>query len=148
MTDSNTTQSNTLQFLQSTHKLSQLFSLFLQSKGQQGQPYEPNVIRFTYNELNFAFITDPQDPFYFRIILLNIYDFDNNTDMYNIINQLNTRYKVGKCFISAAGKICLAFEQFIYTPADSNYFFERALIILKDMAVNFQNLITSNQQDD
>jgi|GEM_PF-2989770 len=149
MDNNRLSQGNMLQFIQATRNdLKNSFLSFLQARSIDNQLNDEDNIRFKYNGLDFVFITYTHDPFYFRIILLNLYKFDNNIHLYQVINQMNVRYKVGKCFISSASKVCCSFEQFIYSTSDSNYFFERALIILKDMATDFQNLITNNHQDD
>ncbi len=111
----------------------QSFKQFLANKGISITEEEQRIT-FVQNDLYFLFVHEKSDPFYFRLILPNIYKIENNKDKYEkFINDLNKRVKVAKTSISDDNMIWSAVEQFVYSMENVEQLFERSVALLEIM---------------
>ena len=111
----------------------QSFKRFLINKGIEPTG-EDEYISFVHNNLYFLFVHEKSDPYYFRLILPNIYKIESNKDRYeDFINKLNKSVKVAKTSITDDNMIWSAVEQFVYSMENVEQLFERSVALLEIM---------------
>lgn len=77
------------------------FQSYLSSRNVRFDIRSNTVISFENNSYNYMFVFDESDPFYFRLILPNVFNVTeaNKQDMYETINRMNTEIKAAKATI-------------------------------------------------
>lgn len=115
------------------------FKNFLSAKGIIPTCSE-NLLQFTYKKLNFALLTQASDPFYFTLILPNIYTItlENEQQTRTIMAELTATYKVAK-FFAVNESVWLSAEQFVYSRENINALYDRLLSVLQDAYTEFNN---------
>ena len=115
------------------------FKQYLGTKGLTPTTEEEEQITFLLDGLYYLFVYEISDPYYFRIILPNIFKIENEKSKYDsLVNDLNQRYKVAKATISNDGMVWVATEQFVYSHEGIDLLFERCLAALKGVIEYFR----------
>lgn len=93
---------------------------------------ENDSISFQYNGLQYLFISETSDPYYFRLILPNIGEVNsgNETQMSQVVNQMNLEIKAAKVTISN-NRIWVSIEQFVYSKDNQYELFRRSITVLE-----------------
>ena len=119
-----------------------LFQSYLSSIGVKVKEGNETSISFESNNLQYLFLTDSSDPYYFRLILPNIAIVtDENTSKINqVVNSSNTKFKVAKSFI-IDDKVWVSVEQFVYSRENINELFNRSLNLLETFMSDFRKEI-------
>lgn len=113
------------------------FKEYLQDKRQIDNVKEDdNMLRFTVNNLNYIYLEDVEDPFYFRLLLPNI-GSSSNDKMLEMANTLSLYFKVGKAVV-VNNSIWLSAEQYIVEYTDIDMLFEKYLMILEKMIEKYR----------
>lgn len=117
------------------------FKNFLSSKGIKPTCSE-NLVQFRYKDLNFALVNQDSDPYYFSLILPNIYEFTQAEDLKirETMDVMTRRYKVAKYYIRNEN-VWLAAEQFVYSRDNINALFDRLLGLLEEAYNDFNKKI-------
>lgn len=115
------------------------FKNFLSTKGIIPTCSE-NLLQFSYKNLNFALLTQASDPFYFTLVLPNIYTItsENEQPTRTIMAELTATYKVAK-FFAVNESVWLSAEQFVYSRENINALYDRLLSVLQDAYTEFNN---------
>lgn len=117
------------------------FKNYLIHKGITIQKEGETTISFSNEGLNYIFVFDKNDPFYFRLILPNVLRInDNRNEILDKINDENTKFKVAKSVI-INNNVWISVEQFVYTFEKINNLFERSLIVLRTYINDFREEI-------
>lgn len=117
------------------------FKNYLIHKGITIQKEGETTISFSNEGLNYIFVFDKNDPFYFRLILPNVLCInDNRNEILDKINDENTKFKVAKSVI-INNNVWITVEQFVYTFEKINNLFERSLIVLRTYINDFREEI-------
>ena len=118
------------------------FQSYLSSIGVNVKEVNETSISFESNNLQYLFLTDSSDPYYFRLILPNIAIVtDENTSKINqVVNSSNTKFKVAKSFI-IDDKVWVSVEQFVYSRENINELFNRSLNLLETFMSDFRKEI-------
>lgn len=101
---------------------------------------EETAIMFEKDSLNYVFLYNSTDKYYFRLILPSIAiitETDNKDRHYNIINDVNNLFKAVKVIMFDNGQIWANVEQYVFSYENVNYIFERALKSLKDATIYY-----------
>lgn len=106
---------------------------------------DTDSVTFDYSNLQFLFLTDKDDPNYFRIILPNI--AEENDIIHNvipdIINKYNNNYKVAK-LSQVNQSIWISAEQFVYSYENINDLFSRLITLLTLVIQQFRDEYLNN----
>lgn len=87
-------------------------------------------LQFKYQGLHMFCSVDKNDPLFFRILVPNIYEVENNrAKVMEALNTVTRDIKVVKAFL-VEDRVWLAIEMFIDTTPDIDDFVERCLDIL------------------
>lgn len=117
------------------------FKNYLIHKGITIQKEGETTISFGNEGLNYIFVFDKNDPFYFRLILPNVLRInDNRNEILDKINDENTKFKVAKSVI-INNNVWISVEQFVYSFEKINNLFERSLIVLRTYINDFREEI-------
>lgn len=86
------------------------------------------------------FVFDESDPFYFRLILPNVFNVTeaNKQDMYETINRMNTEIKAAKATI-INNAVWVSIEQFVYSRDKIDELFNRAISVLEAFVNRFRS---------
>jgi len=115
------------------------FKQYLTTKGITPETEVEEQITFLYDRLYYLFVYEKSDPYYFRIILPNIYKIEDEKSKYDsLVNDLNQRYKVAKATISNEGMVWVSTEQFVYSREGIDLLFERCFAALKGVIEYFR----------
>lgn len=108
-----------------------IFQKFLSTLGATFT-VENDSISFEYNGLQYLFISDVSDPYYFRLILPNIgeVNHENEVQMNQVVNQMNLEIKAAKATISN-NRIWVSIEQFVYSKDNQYELFRRSISVLE-----------------
>jgi len=102
---------------------------WLSSEGYKYDVDGDGDIHFKYQGKNFFFTSDGDEQF-FRIIMPNIYDVDNDREkVLEVCNDITANLKVGKAFL-VGDHMWLSIEMFLDSTPEVGDFFERCLEIL------------------
>lgn len=85
------------------------------------------------------FVFDELDPFYFRLILPNVFEVTeaNKQDIYETINRMNTEIKAAKATI-INNAVWVSIEQFVYSRDKIDELFNRAIAVLEAFVNRFR----------
>lgn len=117
-----------------------LFKDYLNSNNISIKGEEEISVFFNYSDLNYLFVFDENDPFYFRLILPNIMSMneDNSEKIYKVINSTNLKFKVVKTTISGNNNIWISIESFVYSKENIDELFKRSMELLKSAILDFR----------
>lgn len=120
---------------------------FLASKGASSINFRDERVTFTLNGLNYLFVYDNSDKYYFRLILPNIYTItDDKPRCVDIINNLNKDFKVAKTFV-IDNRIWVSVEQFAYSNENISFLFERCISLLESVIRQFRDNLKGGSDD-
>lgn len=87
-------------------------------------------------------VNQDSDPYYFSLILPNIYEFTQAEDLKirETMDDMTRRYKVAKYYIRNEN-VWLAAEQFVYSRDNINALFDRLLGLLEEAYNDFNKKI-------
>ena len=87
-------------------------------------------------------VNHDSDPYYFSLILPNIYEFTQAEDLKirETMDDMTRRYKVAKYYIRNEN-VWLAAEQFVYSRDNINALFDRLLGLLEEAYNDFNKKI-------
>ena len=123
---------------------------FLASKGASSIDFKDERVSFTLNGLNYIFVHDNSDKYYFRLILPNIYtitdDKEDKSRCLDIINELNRDFKVAKTFV-IDNRIWVSVEQFAYSNENISLLFERCIYLLERIIRQFRDNLKGGSND-
>lgn len=115
------------------------FKQFLGTKGITPTSEIEEKIEFNLDGLYYLFVYEKSDPYYFRIILPNIFKIERENHEYDsLVNNLNQRYKVAKVTINNDNMVWVATEQFVYSRENIESLFERCFAVLKAVIEYFR----------
>ena len=105
---------------------------YLKDLGCTYESISEEIMHFKYQGRNFVFFTDEDDPYYFQVVLPNIYEVDGDRRLVlEAINTIISEKKALKAYI-IDDKVWLTIEMFIDTTPDINKIFERSIDILNN----------------
>lgn len=120
-------------FVQSIKNVRMLeaFKKYLDSKGIKIQNEFDTTINFERNGLQYIFFSEKSDPYYFRVILPNILKVtpETETDILNLVNTVNLKYKVAKSVIIDNKDVWISVELFVYSMNNIDELFNRVFIL-------------------
>lgn len=103
---------------------------YLKDLGCTYESISEEMMHFKYQGRNFLFVTDEDDPYYFQVVLPNIYEVDGDRRfVLEAIHTIISEKKALKAYI-IDDHVWLAIEMFIYTTPDINNILERCIDIL------------------
>ena len=107
------------------------FKKYLDSKGIKIQNEFDTTINFERNGLQYIFFSEKSDPYYFRVILPNILKVtpETETDILNLVNTVNLKYKVAKSVIIDNKDVWISVELFVYSMNNIDELFNRVFIL-------------------
>ena len=109
---------------------SELVKEWLSDEGYKYEIDEDGDIRFKYQGKTFFCTADKNDSQYFRIILPNLYDVENNrVKVLEAINTVTRDMKVLKAYL-VEDSLWLSIEMFVDSSPEAEDFMERCLNIL------------------
>jgi hypothetical protein len=116
------------------------FQSYLSSRNVRFDIRSNTVISFENNSYNYMFVFDESDPFYFRLILPNVFNVTeaNKQDMYETINRMNTEIKAAKATI-INNAVWVSIEQFVYSRDKIDELFNRAISVLEAFVNRFRS---------
>ncbi len=122
---------NENKYFRSKKSMLDIFQKFLSILGTTFT-VENDSISFQYNGLQYLFISETSDPYYFRLILPNIGEVNsgNETQMSQVVNQMNLEIKAAKATISN-NRIWVSIEQFVYSKDNQYELFRRSITVLE-----------------
>ncbi len=121
-----------------------LFQSYLSSIGVKAKEESDIFISFENNGLQYLFLTDNTDPYYFRLILPNIASIseENRSKITQVVNASNSKFKVAKTII-LEDKVWVSAEQFVYSNDNINDLFNRSLQLLETVIGDFRKELKS-----
>lgn len=129
----------------------QMQSNFIQYLSSKNLPFQNNIeeqISFQFEGLNYIFVYDNSDLNFFRLLLPNIYNINDDRERYNqMINDFNNTYKVVKAIIVSQNQIWLSVEQFVYSNERIELLFERCVMLLRTTIELFQKNINETANE-
>lgn len=103
---------------------------YLKDLGCTYESTSKEVMHFKYQGRNFVFLTDENDPYYFQVVLPNIYEVDGDRRfVLEAIHTIISEKKALKAYI-IDDNVWLAIEMFIDTTPDINNILGRCIDIL------------------
>ena len=103
---------------------------WLRKEGFKCETDADGDLQFKYQGLHMFFSVDKNDPLFFRILVPNIYEVENNrAKVMEALHTITRDIKVVKAFL-VEDRVWLAIEMFIDTTPDIDDFVERCLDIL------------------
>lgn len=125
------------------------FRNYLSSSGIE-YSHNDDVISFSRNNLQYIFICEISDPYYFRLILPNVFDTNSNVDeIYRYINNINLTFKAVKLYITENNSVWISIEQFVYSSENITNLFERSITLLESVFNHFkENLNNIGNEND
>jgi len=104
---------------------------WLSSEGYRYEIDEDGDLHFKYQGKHMFFTTDERDDMYFRILMPNIYEIqDNRAKVLEACNVVSRDLKVVKAFVAENNNMFLAIEMFVDSTPELGDFFERCCDIL------------------
>lgn len=125
------------------------FRNYLSSSGIE-YSFNDDVISFNRNNLQYIFICENSDPYYFRLILPNVFDTNSNVDeIHRYINNINLTFKAVKLYITENNSVWISIEQFVYSSENITNLFERSITLLELVFNHFRENLNSigNEND-
>lgn len=125
------------------------FRNYLSSSGIE-YSLNDDVISFNRNNLQYIFICENSDPYYFRLILPNVLDTNSNVDkIHRYINNINLTFKAVKLYITENNSVWISIEQFVYSSENITNLFERSITLLELVFNHFRENLNSigNEND-
>lgn len=115
------------------------FQSYLSSRNVRFDIRSNTLISFENNSYNYMFVFDELDPFYFRLILPNVFEVTeaNKQDIYETINRMNTEIKAAKATI-INNAVWVSIEQFVYSRDKIDELFNRAIAVLEAFVNRFR----------
>jgi hypothetical protein len=103
---------------------------WLSSEGYRYDVDNDGDIHFKFEGKNMYFIADEDDEMYFRLLMPNVYDVENNrVKVLEACNTITSEYKVVKAFL-VKDSLFLSIEMFVDSTPEVGDFFERCCNIL------------------
>lgn len=123
-----------------------LFKNYLDSNNISIKDEKKITISFEYSNLNYLFVFDESDPFYFRLILPNIMlvQEEQIQEVYHTVNFVNVNYKVAKVAIYD-NNVWISIESFVYSKENIDGLFKRSMELLKTINVDFKEQIKNHK---
>ncbi len=119
----------------------ELVQNFLSAEGYKWDIDDDGDIHFKYEGAHIYYTVDEKDPLYFRLIMPNIYQLENNREkVLEVCNSLCSEYKVLKAYL-VNDRLWLAVELFIDTTPELEDFFPRSMRLLKSARERAAELI-------
>ncbi len=104
---------------------------YLATEGYRYQVDEDGDINFKFEGVSLFYTADDDDPYYFRLIMPNIYQLENNREkVLEAINTVTRDIKVMKAFL-VEDRLWLSLEIFIDSTPELEDFFPRCMNVLK-----------------
>jgi len=112
-------------------KTEDLVKEWLKSQGFRYDVDSDGDIHFKYQTHNYFFTVSETDQSFFRLIMPNLYEVEDNREVVlEACNTISRDIKVVKAFL-VEDRLWLAIEMFIDTTPELDDFFERCLDILE-----------------
>jgi hypothetical protein len=107
-----------------------LIKEWLSSEGYRYEIDDDGDVHFKFQGKNMYFIADSDDEMYFRLLMPNVYDVENNrVKVLEACNTITSEYKVVKAFL-VKDSLFLSIEMFVDSTPEVGDFFERCCNIL------------------
>lgn len=119
------------------HVMLTIFKKYIDSKGFRIQSEDETTISFERNGLQYTFVYEKSDPYYFRVILPNILkvNTENEQEILQLVNTINLKFKVAKSVIVEEKNVWISIESFVYSTNNMDDFFDR-IFILYEVVIN------------
>ncbi len=112
-------------------KTEELVKQYLESEGFRYNIDEDGDIHFKFEGVNLYFTVDADDQSFFRLIMPNIYELENNRQkVLEAISNVNRDLKVLKAFL-VGNNLWLSVELFIDSSPELEDFFPRCMGLMK-----------------
>ena len=108
-----------------------LITAWLYNEGYKHEIDQDGDIHFRFNGKHMFFTVDEKDESYFRLIMPNVYEVeDNRVKVLEACNTINRNYKVLKTYL-VDDRLFLSIEMFVDSTPEIGDFFERCCRILE-----------------
>lgn len=109
-------------------------------KADQSDDRSTNLVLFDKNNLHFIFsYNEVRDPDYFQLSLPYIDDYNgSNAEQVQLVMSLTRKYKTGKALVSSDNHISLTFEQYVFSTANIEKLFDKAVGCLETMISEYR----------
>lgn len=126
------------------HTMLTLFQSYLSSIGVNVKEGNDTTISFENNELQYLFMVDNADPYYFRLLLPNVVSVseENKSKITQLVTASNAKFKVAKAII-LNDNVWISAEQFVYSKDNINDLFNRVLHLLETFIGDFRKELKS-----
>jgi hypothetical protein len=125
------------------------FKNYLVSKNIDFDTINEEMIHFNANELDYVFQVDDRDKPYFRLIVPNLMEINDNNrnEIRDYIAVMNVEFKIGK-MVEVEHSLWLTAEMFVYSFLGIEPMFERLIDMLHEffnrIRQDFQNKNSTN----
>lgn len=125
-----------------------VFKKYIETKGIKIQSEDETTISFERNALQYTFVYEKSDPYYFRVILPNILkvDTENKQEILQLINTINLKFKVAKSVIVNDENVWISIESFVYSMNNMDEFFDRIFILYEAVLNEYKEYLNSKKQ--
>lgn len=131
------------------------FVQYLMSKdGVTIEEIKDDTVCFQRNGYNYVFLSNKNDPNYYRVILPNIFNLEKNTfvDLLDVLketNLLNQLYKAVKVVAVDEKNVWILLEQFAYTNHSGELYrlFDRSLSVHEEIFNRFKDFIIKKKRE-
>ena len=129
----------------STTQMLSRFKKYLEIKGITPTTEVEEQITFLFDGLYYIFIYEKADANYFRLILPSILKIDRGKEaFFELVNDLNQRFKVAKLTLTTDGMVWASVEQFVYSHDGIELLFERCFAVLRGIVLYLQQEKSQN----
>ena len=124
------------------------FKKYIDSKGIKIQSEDETTIFFERNGLQYTFVCEKSDPYYFRIILPNILkvNAENKQEILQLVNSMNLKFKVAKSYIVEDKNVWISVESFVYSMSNIDELFDRIFILYEVVLNEYREYLNLKKQ--
>ena len=123
------------------------FKKYIDSKGIKIQSEDETTIFFERNGLQYTFVCEKTDPYYFRVILPNILKVNNENEqeILRLVNSTNLKFKVAKSVIIEDKNVWISVELFVYSMNNIDELFDRIFILCEVVLNEYKEYLNSKK---
>lgn len=124
------------------------FKKYIDSNGIKIQNEDEISISFERNGLQYTFVCEKSDPYYFRVILPNILkvNAENKQEILQLVNSINLKFKVAKSVIVEDKNVWISVELFVYSMNNMDELFDRIFILHEVVLNEYKEYLNSKKQ--
>lgn len=125
-----------------------VFKKYIDSKGFKILNEDETTISFERNGLQYTFVYEKSDPYYFRVILPNILkvNTENEQEILQLVNSINLKFKVAKSVIVEKENVWISIESFVYSMNNMDEFFDRIFVLYEVVLNEYKEYLNLKKQ--